>query len=410
MRSIYHWIIGGQLTPEDNLHEWSRIKLFINISVTLVVIGSLVSIAALILGTHAILVPGMGNAVLATIAIALLKFGKIKAAEIFYFSSLFILLFGNLIFNEGTMHAGSPFWVMLLNILVTYIMGLRWGIVFMIMSAFGFSYYMVEVYPHTLEIVNQLPAATYYSVIHETLIALFLLGYVLYIILSTSKRSDEILKQKNTALTERNRIIVKNDEEKTVMLKEIHHRVKNNLQVIISLMRLQMSNQTEEENKKYQEMINRVLTMALIHEKIYQSEDLSQIMLKQYFNDLTEDILHSYQVDTNVELDLRIDVDKVGMKSLVPIALIFNELFSNSLKHAFDGMSEGRVHFQLFSIDENHIGMSYSDSGNWKEPSRTSSLGLELVASLTNQLDGYMEFTSDPSTRYSFELEVENLA
>lgn len=407
MRSIYHWIIGDQLSPEDNLHEWSRIKLFINISVTLFVIGLLVSVVAIIVGTYPVLIPGLGNTVLAGIALMFLKFRMIKVAETFYFSSLFILLFGNLIFNEGTMHAGSPFWVMLLNILVTYIMGIRWGVVFMSLSVLGFSYYMVEVFPHTLEIVNSLPAATYYSVIHETLIALFLLGYVLYIILSTSKRSDEILKQKNAALTERNRIIVKNDEEKTVMLKEIHHRVKNNLQVIISLMRLQMSNQTDEENKKYQEMINRVLTMALIHEKIYQSEDLSQIMLKQYFNDLTEDLLQSYQLDTEVELDLKIEIDKIAMKSLVPVALIFNELFSNSLKHAFPEMSKGQVKFHLYSLGDNKVGMVYIDNGQWKEPVNDSSLGLELVRSLTSQLDGELNFKTTPETSFIFELEVD---
>lgn len=408
MKSIYHWIIGDQLSPEDNLHEWSRLKLFINISVALVVIGSLVSIAALILGTHAILVPGLGNTILALIAITFLKLRMIKVAEIFYFSSLFILLFGNLIFNEGTMHAGSPFWVMLLNILVAYIMGIRWGIVFMTLSALGFGYYMIEVFPRTLEIVNTLPKATYYSVIHETLIALFLLGYVLYIILSTSKRSDTILKQKNSALTERNRIILKNDEEKTIMLKEIHHRVKNNLQVIISLMRLQMGNQSEKENRKYQEMINRVLTMALIHEKIYQSEDLSQIMLNQYFQDLTDDILNSYEVDTKVDLELRIEVDKVGMKSMVPIALIFNELFSNSLKHAFGDSVKGVVQFYLYSIGTDKIGMEYSDNGQWKEPEGNNSLGLELVRSLTSQLDGELEFSSAPVTKFSFVLEIDN--
>lgn len=408
MRSIHSWILGRTIEPENNLHEWSRLKLFINISVWLFVIGVLVSVVALILGTYAVLVPGLGNSLLAAIALLLMKQKLIKAAELFYFSSLFILLFGNLIFNYGTMHAGSPFWIMMLNILVTYIMGIRWGVLFMLLSAFGFAYYMIDVFPITLEIVDKLPEATYYSVIHETIIALFLLGYVLYIILTTSMRSDEILKQKNKALTETNKIIVKNDEEKTIMLKEIHHRVKNNLQVIISLMRLQMGTQSDSENRKYQEMINRVLTMALIHEKIYQSEELSQIKLKQYFTDLSDDILNSYQVDSDITLDLNIDVPQIGMKSMVPIALIFNELFSNTLKHAFKEGGEGKVHFNLFPIEGNKIGMEYYDTGTWVEPEEESSLGLELVSSLTGQLDGNMSFSKELNTHYSFEFVVED--
>lgn len=353
-------------------------------------VGVLVSFIAIILGTYPVLIPAIGNLVLAGMTLAIISFGRIQLASILYFSTLFVLLFGNLIFNYGVMHVGSPFWVMMLNILVIYIAGLRWGIPFLIASAIGFMYYVVYVLPVSLKIVNGLPEKIYYSAVYETVIALTLLGYIIANILKSSRESDILL-------TEQNNELRMHIEEKSVMLKEIHHRVKNNLQVIVSLMRLKMHEiEDPEMTMHYQETINRVMAMAKIHEKIYQTEEINKIDLKFYFHDLATDLVDTYQTNKQVSFHSDIRVDKMGLDMIVPMALIFNELFSNSLEHAFDTTEQPEINLWLSSHD-NELYFTYQDNGTWKENTKEASFGLELITSLVEQIDGVIEFSKEPT-------------
>lgn len=400
---IKHYVIQEYLDETISFHDRSRILLLFNIAFSTFLLGFLASVVSLILGTYPILVPGLGNVILALLALGILRTKNLLLSAKIYFSFLFCLLFGNLIFNDGTMHIGSPFWVMLLNILVLYILGIRWGVVFLLLSAAGFIYYVHIVFPHTLEIVNSLPPATYYSAYYETFFAMFLLGYIVYTIIQSSRESDILLHEQNENLILQNSIISTSNTEKTVMLKEIHHRVKNNLQVIISLLRLQMREIHHQESlDKFSESINRVLTMALIHEKMYQSEELSNVDLEQYFNSLSKDLIASYQIERPVEIELHFDVKTVGLKSIVPLALIFNELFSNSIKHAFTGQTTPKISVSLKKSAADSLLFEYKDNGLWKESGSVSSFGLELIESLTDQLDGSMEFTTEPNTIYQF--------
>ena len=162
----------------------------------------------------------------------------------------------------------------------------------------------------------------------------------------------------------------------------------------------EIENQLEAE--KFKDSINRVLTMSLIHEKMYQTEELSRINLEDYFKGLSRDLLASYQTNIQAKLTVDLNVEKVGLKSIVPLALIFNELFSNSLKHAFSTISEPEIYVSLDAIDEDSFLFVYEDNGIWKSKLKTKSFGTELIASLTSQLDGEMKFTSTPKTRYEF--------
>ena len=254
-----------------------------------------------------------------------------------------------------------------------------------------------------MDIVDTLSRETYYSAYYETFFALFLLGFFIYSVLQSSQISDHLLSHKNIELLKQNEIILARDEEKTIMLKEIHHRVKNNLQVITSLLRLQMyeiDNKVEAE--KFNDSINRVMTMSLIHEKMYQSEELSRINLQGYFTGLSQDLLDSYQTDINVDLSIDLHIDRVGLKSIVPLALIYNELFSNSLKHAFDNVEQPKIKVSLDYGEEGHFIFVYQDNGSWKENVREKSFGGELIVSLTSQLEGEMKFSTSPETRYEF--------
>lgn len=198
--------------------------------------------------------------------------------------------------------------------------------------------------------------------------------------------------------------INKQNEEKTMMLKEIHHRVKNNLQVITSLLRLQSRElENEEAISKFRDTTNRVIAMSRIHEKMYQSEELSKINLEEYFNTLIDDLLSSYQVEFPIDISIRCR-ETLGMNPIVPLALIFNELFSNSLKYAFIGNKDNaKIEIEFIRTKENEFILTYTDNGKWKTPSREDSFGLELISALTEQLDGKMDFTCTPQTRYIFQ-------
>lgn len=397
------YFIGDCLKNSKSLHDQSRTSLLFNITFTLLLLGAIATIVSIVLGTYPILVPALGNVVLALLVLILLKFVSVQLSASIYFFALFILLFGNLNFNPGTMHVGSPFWIMLLNILVMYILGKKWGVVYLIASVLGFVYYIIFVLPITLELSSGLNASTYYSAIYETVFALALLGYVISLILNSSYNSEALLSKQNQELLAQNEVISLNNDEKTVLLKEIHHRVKNNLQVIISLMRLQMRElESEEAIEKFKETINRVLTMSMIHEKMYQSESLSKVNLEKYFRDLSNDLLSSFEIEYSVDFNYHFNVDRIELKSIVPLALIFNELYSNSLKHAFEGVSEPSISLSVALTSDNSLLLEYSDSGNWKEPVKEMSFGLELIESLTSQLDGELRFEKSPTTKYVF--------
>lgn len=313
-----------------------------------------------------------------------------------YFTALFILLYASIIFNEDVMHVGSPFWIMLLNILVMYILGIRWGIMFVIASILGFWYYIIFVLPTSLQIMNDLPPKIYFSVVYETVIALLLLAYVVGLILKTSYSSDIILKTKNDDLRSRH-------EEKKVMLQEIHHRVKNNLQVIVSLMRLKMHDLEDPAAlEQYQDTINRVMAMAKIHEKIYQSNSINKVDLEEYFEDLSRDLLQTYQTDKKVDFSYDIRVDHMDLDNIVPLALIFNELFSNSLEHAFESIDHPQIKLRL-TVFEETLFFQYEDNGKWKENPLSTSFGLELIDTLVNQLDGKLTFNREHS-RYELRM------
>jgi two-component sensor histidine kinase len=210
----------------------------------------------------------------------------------------------------------------------------------------------------------------------------------------------------NKDLNEANHIVKMQYQEKTVMLKEIHHRVKNNLQVISSLLRLQ-SYEIEQPDAQahFQDAIFRVSAMALIHEKMYQNENLSRIDLKNYVHSLAEDLIRNHSHSVQVELSVETDLQSMGNDTLVPVALILNELITNSLKHAFDDAETGQIDIGIWwQKNQTYFELTYKDSGQWKSNIRPSSFGLELITTLTEQLDGKVDRTFEGGTKYSFVL------
>jgi len=183
-------------------------------------------------------------------------------------------------------------------------------------------------------------------------------------------------------------------KEKEVLLKEIHHRVKNNLQVIYSLLDLQ-SNYIKDPQalRVFKEGQNRIRSMALIHEKLYQSRDLAKIDFAKYLQSLTDHLFRSYGVDPET-ITLRIYVEDVflGVDTAIPCGLIINELVSNSLKYAFPTGRNGEIVIDLRSDRENNLTLTIRDNGvglpKDLDLQNTMSLGLQLVTLLSAQLGG----------------------
>ncbi|MCK4417131.1 MAG: hypothetical protein KAV99_03080, partial [Candidatus Latescibacteria bacterium] len=206
-------------------------------------------------------------------------------------------------------------------------------------------------------------------------------------------------------------------KEKEILLKEVHHRVKNNLQVISSLLRLQSGYVKDKESlEMFRESCDRVRSMALIHEKLYQSEELSRVDFAKYIQDLTDHLFRSYGANSEaIRLKINVVDGLLGIDTAIPCGLIINELVSNSLRYAFPEGREGKICIDLRSdlpaapsdtaaqrgnkftliVSDNGVGLPKDlDFRN------TKSLGLELVNTLADQLRGTIELDRSGGTAF----------
>ena len=194
--------------------------------------------------------------------------------------------------------------------------------------------------------------------------------------------------------------------EKEMLIKEIHHRVKNNLMVISSLLSLQSGYIKDQEDfELFRESQTRAKSMALIHERLYRSDDLKSIDFADYITLLVHDLLKTYNKD-NTKIKLNLDLEKVNLdiNTSIPLGLIVNELVSNSIKHAFPDNIKGELRISLKFKDGKYVlvigddGVGVPESIDFR---KTNTLGLQLVTSLTNQIDGTIELNKANGTEFT---------
>lgn len=199
-------------------------------------------------------------------------------------------------------------------------------------------------------------------------------------------------------------------KEKEMLLKEIHHRVKNNLMIISNLLELQSYYVRDKADLNvFRESKTRADSMALIHERLYQSTDLKSIDIGDYIRNLAADIFDTYVIDPDqINLMVRVDDIRLDTNTAIPLGLIINELLTNSLKYAFPNDKKGKITIELNKNDDKFTliikddGIGFPSDLDYKN---TETLGLELVNSLTQQVNGNMELISADGTEFRITFE-----
>jgi len=195
-------------------------------------------------------------------------------------------------------------------------------------------------------------------------------------------------------------------KEKEVLLKEVHHRVKNNLQIVSSMLNLQMEKLSDAQAiELFKESQSRVRSIALFHETLYQSRDLARVEIAEYLKGLAIGLFATYGVNPDdIDLAVRAEDIPLGVDAAISCGLMVNELVSNSLKHAFPDRRKGHVEVTLRSAGTDVIlevadnGVGFPANLDFRSP---STLGLKLVAIFTEQVRGTMDLTHEGGTRFS---------
>jgi two-component sensor histidine kinase len=197
--------------------------------------------------------------------------------------------------------------------------------------------------------------------------------------------------------------------EKEALLRELFHRVKNNLQVVSSLLNLQSESLTDEQAREmFREGRHRIHSMALIHERLYQAKDLARIDIKQYVHDLASELFFAYGVSAErirLAVDVNTDGAIIDIEKAVPLGLIINELLTNALKYAFPDGRAGEMTVRIEPAPGNMLKLTVADDGvglpagiDVNDP---ATLGLQLVSTLAEQLRGSLEARPQPGAAFT---------
>jgi two-component system, sensor histidine kinase PdtaS len=209
-----------------------------------------------------------------------------------------------------------------------------------------------------------------------------------------------------------NRTLARKNQEMEFLLKEIHHRVKNNLEVVSSLLSLQAHEQDGHIQEVMVENQNRVQSMSIIHEKLYQGQNLATIEMKDYFLNLGNYVIHMFGAEECVQLQCDMAAIEVDVDIAVPIGLIVNELLTNALKYAFPDGRKGHISISLMQKDKLLL-MEVADNGvghRQEKSPKSKGFGSELVRLLTRQLEGKMRLDMQQGTAIHFEFQMNRAA
>ncbi len=238
-------------------------------------------------------------------------------------------------------------------------------------------------------------------------VAILVITIILLVLGIVMVASNRTMGKKNAELEKQKRIIEKQSNEKDTLIREINHRVKNNLQIISSLLNLQANSLTDEKAMEaLRDSHKRVKAISLIHQKLYGYEDVASIPLEEYINALFADLKMVYAANhVQLECSTQPDGIRLDMESAVPIGLILNETITNALKYAFTNKPSGKLLINFTEGADDHYTLTIRDNGNGLpegfDPDKSSSLGFRIIKELTRQLRGKFIYTTDNGTIFS---------
>lgn len=188
-------------------------------------------------------------------------------------------------------------------------------------------------------------------------------------------------------------------EEQQTLLAELNHRVKNNMAIIISLLNMQKNRTDNPETlEALQDVHDRVMSMALVHQKMYQNKNISMVELAPYITELIAEIRNSIDIKKNITFRTEIEPIQLDLSTTIPLGLILNELITNAIKHAFPSKENPEIFISLKQVDDNHFEVLVLDNGIGSTApnlSKRNGLGMKLIESLTEQINGKCEFKTD---------------
>lgn len=228
---------------------------------------------------------------------------------------------------------------------------------------------------------------------------------VLFLFLREKSRSNKLLLKQQEEITEKNRLVSIALQEKENLLKEIHHRVKNNLQVVSSILNLQARNITDPEALRIiEEGKERIYAISLIHNQLYLNKDVAFVEIKPYL----EKLIHQFNgslasFNKQIQVEMEVEEIELSIDTAVPVGLILCELLSNAYKHAFKDLDTGTIYIELKNVssEERNFKLTVKDTGvgyhNPIEFMKQQSTGVEIISSLLQQLDAHYEYVSPES-------------
>jgi len=318
--------------------------------------------------------------------------------------SAFILNIYNLFGASNFENYVDLFWILNLSLFAFFTLGKRIGLIFFLVNiSFVYAVSIAE----KMDLINLRPASkiydfyAYFDLATNLTICSIFFAYIISQFLTQTQNAEKDAIEINTELQ-------KQFDEKSIMLKEIHHRVKNNLQVVTSLLRLQQHKIDDPKAQKpFQESINRVSAMALIHEQMYQGDKVKGVNIEFYIKELAKSLISNYSYSRKINLKVTSTINTIDLSAIVPLSLILNELISNSLKHAFTKDENNNIEINITSTENmQKMNLVYQDNGIWKDYAKPESFGLELIETFTEQLDGSYTLNTDNGSKYTFEFKL----
>lgn len=401
MGNPFHWLVKDALLKTDDFYEQSKIKMAFRIWYILFALFVVLAILLLSFEDDLGLIYPVSSGVLALVIVGyFIKTDQIRVASyIISFGGLLIVLLGVFLI-DNPMPLDGGLWLLIFCMYAYFSLGKNVGNILFTISLVFYCFYLVWVMPYdleTFELSKYEPQNA--AVLVSVIVVIFLIiRHLIIEFIRTKDEAEKHLKEVNCELVYQNSIIDSQNKEKTLMMKEIHHRVKNNLQVINSLLRIQSSKLKDSKTKEvFNEAQNRVIAMALIHEEMYKNNSLDKIDIKNYVNSLAKEIVANNQSTKSVEVLVNSEIKFIHNKTMVPLGLIINELIINSIKHGFPTSSREciiSINFVCDSKSEDICDesiMIYKDNGIGFDASKIDSdltFGMEMIEALSEQLEG----------------------